>query len=120
WRTSSPPCTRRLESIGARRFATHLRDAIIPTSIRSGRTATFLRMTSRLFTASLLLTASVLATPPPGMVFIPGGEFFRGRSQALSDDNLKWYPTLMKDDRPVRPIRIDPFYLDQHEVTNGQ
>ena len=33
------------------------------------------------------------------MVFIPGGEFFRGRSQVLSDDNLKWYPTLMKDDR---------------------
>jgi formylglycine-generating enzyme len=54
------------------------------------------------------------------MVFIPGGEFFRGRSQVLSDDNLKWYPTLMKDDRPVRPIRIDPFYLDQYEVTNAQ
>ena len=54
------------------------------------------------------------------MVFIPGGEFLRGRSQVLSDDNLKWYPTLMKDDRPVRPIRIDPFYLDQYEVTNAQ
>jgi len=54
------------------------------------------------------------------MVFIPGGEFLRGRSQVLSDDNLKWYPTLMKDDRPVRPIRVDPFFLDQHEVTNEQ
>jgi hypothetical protein len=52
------------------------------------------------------------------MVFIPGGEFFRGRSQALSDDNLKWYPTLMKDDRVVpalqlqgggwRSARVDP------------
>jgi formylglycine-generating enzyme required for sulfatase activity len=58
--------------------------------------------------------------PPAGMVFIPGGEFERGRSQVLSDDDLKWYPTLMKDDRPVRPIRVDPFYLDQYEVTNAQ
>ena len=54
------------------------------------------------------------------MVFIPGGEFLRGRSHALPDDDLKWWPTLMKDDRPVRPIRIDPFYLDEYEVTNGQ
>jgi sulfatase modifying factor 1 len=56
----------------------------------------------------------------PGMVFIPGGEFLRGRSHALPDDNLKWFPTLMKDDRPVRAIYIDPFYLDEHEVTNDQ
>ncbi len=54
------------------------------------------------------------------MVFIPGGEFQRGRSHALPDDDLKWFPTLMKDDRPVRPIHIDPFYLDEHEVTSEQ
>jgi len=54
------------------------------------------------------------------MVFIPGGEFLRGRSHALPDDNLKWWPALMKDDRPVRTIRVDPFYLDQYEVTNAQ
>lgn len=54
------------------------------------------------------------------MVFIPGGQFLRGRSHTLPDDDLKWWPTLMKDDRPVRPIYLDAFYLDQHEVTNGQ
>ena len=54
------------------------------------------------------------------MVFIPGGEFLRGRSHALPDDDLKWWPKLMKDDRPVRPVRVDPFYLDQYEVTNAQ
>ncbi len=57
------------------------------------------------------------------MVFIPGGEFLRGRrgrSHSLPDDNLKWWPALMKDDRPVRAIRVDPFYLDQYEVTNAQ
>src|SRR5439155_17508556 len=67
----------------------------------------------------LFATATSIAAPP-GMVFIPGGEFLRGRSHALPDDNLKWWPTLMKDDRPVRTIRVDPFYLDQYEVTNAQ
>jgi formylglycine-generating enzyme required for sulfatase activity len=54
----------------------------------------------------------------PGMVFIPGGEFQRGRTQKLPDDGLKWYPEVMKDDRPVKPITVDPFYMDEHEVTN--
>jgi iron(II)-dependent oxidoreductase len=56
----------------------------------------------------------------PGMVFIPAGDFLRGRSHALPDDGLKWYPTLLKDDRPVRRLIIAAFYLDEHEVTNAQ
>ena len=54
------------------------------------------------------------------MVFIPGGEYSRGRSHALPDDGLKWFPTLLKDDRPVRKITVDPFYLDATEVTVEQ
>ena len=54
------------------------------------------------------------------MVLIPGGEFQRGRTHALPDDGLKWYPEVMKDDRPVRRLHIDAFYLDEHEVTNEQ
>ena len=62
---------------------------------------------------------TVFATEPE-MVFIPGGEFLRGRSHALPDDGLKWRPNLLKDDRPVRRIRLEPYYLDKHEVTNGE
>jgi formylglycine-generating enzyme required for sulfatase activity len=54
------------------------------------------------------------------MVFIPAGAFLRGRWHALPDDGLKWFPTLLKDDRPVKRIRIDAFYLDEHEVTNAE
>ena len=54
------------------------------------------------------------------MVFIPGGEYARGRTHALPDDDLKWFPDLVKDDRPVKKIQVDPFYLDQYEVTNEQ
>ncbi|MCS7026615.1 MAG: formylglycine-generating enzyme family protein [Bryobacteraceae bacterium] len=56
----------------------------------------------------------------PGMVFIPGGEFLRGRSYALPDDGLKWVPEVLMDDRPVRPVYVDPFYMDAHEVTNAE
>ena len=62
----------------------------------------------------------MLAAPPPGMVFIPGGQFQRGRSHPLPDDGLKWDPEVLQDDRPVRTIEVDPFYLDQHEVTNRE
>ncbi len=54
------------------------------------------------------------------MVFVPGGEYMRGRTHALPDDGLKWWPELLTDDRPVRKIAIDPFYIDAHEVTNGE
>ncbi len=84
-------------------------------------------MKFRLFTArrpraSLLVLASILVVTAaePEMVFIPGGDFLRGRSHPLPDDNLKWFPTLLKDDRPVRSIVLDPFYIDKHEVTNAQ
>lgn len=73
------------------------------------------------FTASLLLilpTAALAAEP--GMVFIPGGEFARGRSYKWSDYDLKWSPTAHNDDTPVRNIQVDPFYMDEAEVTNEQ
>lgn len=53
-----------------------------------------------------------------GMSFIPGGEFQRGRTFDWPDVRLPWYPEWFKDDVPVRAIRVDPFYLDQAEVTN--
>ena len=79
-------------------------------------------MKLRLFTASLLFQLSILSllAAEPGMMFILGGTFFRGRSHELPDDGLKWVPTLLKDDRPVRRIIVDPFYLDKYEVTNQQ
>jgi formylglycine-generating enzyme required for sulfatase activity len=56
----------------------------------------------------------------PGMAFIPGAEFQRGRTHAWPDKDLAWYPNPLKDDLPVRALRVDPFYLDEAEVTNGR
>ena len=52
------------------------------------------------------------------MVFIPGGEYARGRAHEHSDSNLPYYPNPLRDDLPVKTIHIDPFYLDEAEVTN--
>jgi formylglycine-generating enzyme required for sulfatase activity len=53
-----------------------------------------------------------------GMVSIPGGEFSRGRTYDWPDTRLAWYPNPLKDDTPVRKIHVDPFYMDEAEVTN--
>ncbi len=63
------------------------------------------------------LCATCLASEP-GMVFIPGGEFPRGRSYDWPDTRLAWYPNPLKDDTPVRRIYVNPFYMDEAEVTN--
>src|SRR5579863_4360364 len=89
-----------------------------------GRMDTSPRMRSPLFLLKLLiavlLTATMAFSAEPGMVRIPDGEYLRGRSHKLPDDGLKWVPTVLMDDRPVKRIHIDAFYLDEHEVTNGQ
>jgi len=47
------------------------------------------------------------ASPPPGMVLIPAGEFTMGHSSE-------------GDHNPAHKVELTAFYLDTHEVTNGQ
>ncbi len=51
-----------------------------------------------------------LPPPPDGMVLIPAGEFQRGSDTAASDT----------DEKPVHPVYVDAFYMDETEVTNAQ
>jgi sulfatase modifying factor 1 len=48
--------------------------------------------------------------PPPGMVWVPGGEFTMGTDSAPS-----W-----PDERPAHRVRVDGFWMDETEVTNAQ
>ena len=81
-------------------------------------------MSFRAFTVSIrgfvlgLLGIAWAFPAEPGMVFIPGGEYARGRAHEHSDTNLPYYPNPLRDDRPIKTIHIDPFYLDETEVTN--
>ncbi|HEY6548812.1 MAG TPA: SUMF1/EgtB/PvdO family nonheme iron enzyme, partial [Vicinamibacteria bacterium] len=47
---------------------------------------------------------------PPGMVYIPGGEFSMGSEDAM----------MGADARPVHRVYVDPFWMDETEVTNEQ
>src|SRR5262249_26248607 len=67
----------------------------------------------------LLATASFGATfalvrwsnqPPPGMVWIPGGEFTMG-----TDGPGGW-----ADETPGHRVRVDGFWMDETDVTNAQ
>jgi len=64
--------------------------------------------------------AGLLAGAEAGMVFFPAGEFLRGRSYDDPETKVAWYPNPLRDDLPVKPIHIDPFYMDEHEVTIGE
>jgi formylglycine-generating enzyme required for sulfatase activity len=47
---------------------------------------------------------------PPGMVWIPGGEFTMG-----TDSDVGW-----PDEKPAHRVRVDGFWMDATEVTNAQ
>ena len=48
--------------------------------------------------------------PPKGMVLVPAGEFQMGSNDVKA----------RKDAKPVRPVSVDAFYMDETEVTNAQ
>src|SRR5262245_43615033 len=49
-------------------------------------------------------------TPPPGMVWVPGGEFTMG-----TDAEIGW-----PDEKPAHRVRVTGFWIDVTEVTNTQ
>ena len=46
--------------------------------------------------------------PPPGMVFVPAGEFWMGSDDANAEP----------DEKPLRKVFVPAFYIDRIEVTN--
>src|SRR5687768_3676524 len=57
--------------------------------------------------------AATSATQPPapaGMVAIPAGEF------AMGSDG----PASMPNERPAQRVRVERFWIDEHDVTNAE
>ena len=74
-----------------------------------------------LFAASLAFAqeAKKPATPvPPGMVWIPGGEFAMGA--ATNGRGQHEMPMASNDAEPVHQVYVDPFWMDATAVTNEQ
>ena len=49
-------------------------------------------------------------TPPEGMVWVPGGEYWMG-----TDSENAW-----PDEKPAHKVRVDGFWMDTTEVTNAK
>ena len=62
------------------------------------------------------------ATPPgqapPGMVWIPGGEFSMGAADSPGMDSVGMSATT--DSRPIHRVYVDGFWMDTTEVTNQE
>src|SRR5688500_7633836 len=50
------------------------------------------------------------SSPPPGMRWIPGGEFAMGTDDARS----------MASERPAHRVKLNGFFIDEHGVTNAE
>ncbi|MBI1176881.1 SUMF1/EgtB/PvdO family nonheme iron enzyme [bacterium] len=55
---------------------------------------------------------------PPGMVWIPGGEFTMGSDS--SGDALCSLPGVTRDAQPLHRVYVDGFWMDKTEVTNEE
>ena len=55
---------------------------------------------------------------PPGMVWIPGGEFSMGANDPPDMDEVGMKAT--EDARPIHRVYVDGFFMDQTDVTNAQ
>ena len=57
-------------------------------------------------------------SPPPGMVWIPGGEFSMGAAESADMNMVGMQAT--GDSRPIHRVYVDGFWMDATEVTNEQ
>ena len=57
-------------------------------------------------------------TPPPGMVWIPGGEFSMGSS--VESESMCGMPGTTRDALPVHRVYVDGFWMDATELTNEE
>ena len=62
------------------------------------------------FTVTYAVVCWSRPAAPPGMVWIPGGEFTMG-----TDSDLGW-----PDEKPAHRVCVDGFWMDATEVTNAQ
>jgi len=70
------------------------------------------------FGPTILLATPIPAPPPPGMAWIPGGEFSMGAMDPPAADAVGMHAAA--DARPIHRVYVDAFWMDQTDVTNQE
>lgn len=95
-------------------------DAISCTSIGlfPADSALYMQQGGQDFQPTVANTGTPRQPAPAGMVYIPGGEFSMGgvNPVGMNDGGRE----AMNDARPVHRVYVDPFFMDETEVTNAQ
>src|SRR4051794_14606796 len=61
---------------------------------------------------------AISKSAPPGMAWIPGGEFSMGANDPPDMDDVGMKAT--KDARPIHRVYVDAFFMDKTDVTNAE
>jgi formylglycine-generating enzyme required for sulfatase activity len=70
------------------------------------------------FAATVPNSTSAPSPAPPGMVWIPGGEFSMGTDKRC--ESICELPGIARDAVPIHRVFVDAFWMDATEVTNEQ
>ncbi len=73
---------------------------------------------AKTFAPTIPNTKAAPATAPPGMVWIPGGEFSMGSN--VESESLCGLPGVTADALPVHRVYVDGFWMDATELTNQE
>src|SRR3954452_12015631 len=73
---------------------------------------------SMAFAATISNTAPAPGMAPPGMVWIPGGEFSMG--SPVESESLCSMPGMTRDASPIHRVYVDGFWMDATELTNEE
>ncbi len=81
-----------------------------------------------LYTLLLVLATGAGVVPAPAqspsasgnMVLVPDGEFWMGRANFFTGDEISSMTPEGMDDSPAHLVTLDAFYIDQYETTNEE
>jgi len=89
----------------------------VTSGFSSGDSAAYMQGGGAGFAPAKINTVNGIASPPAGMVLVPGGEFSMG---GIDPSGMQHGGRdKMNDARPVHRVYVDPFYMDATEVTNA-
>ena len=95
-------------------------DGVVPAPAPVNSTATSSASTATAFAPTVPNKTPPPGNAPPGMVWIPGGEFSMGAQDPPDREHDHVGMEATQDSRPVHRVYVDGFWMDKTDVTNAE